>query len=101
MNLKNSQTKSQSVVDKRSQGEQNVKPLLIDTDILSMFFRKHSEVTARFVSYLAQYKKMNISIITYYEIMSGLKHRDAHRRTALFIEFVSGNKVLPLRFSCL
>ena len=66
-----------------------MKPLLIDTDILSMFFRNHSEVTARFASYLAQYKKMNVSIIT-------LKHRDAHRKTASFLEFVSRNKVLTL-----
>ncbi len=73
-----------------------MKPSLIDTDILSMFFRNHSEVTARFASYLAQYKKMNVSIITYYEIMSGLKHRDAHRKTASFLEFVSRNKVLSL-----
>ncbi len=73
-----------------------MKPSLIDTDILSMFFRNHPEVTARFVSYLARHKKMSISIITYYEIMSGLKHRDAHRKTASFLEFVSKNRVLPL-----
>ena len=73
-----------------------MRPSLIDTDILSMFLRNHPEVTVRFASYLARYKKMNISIITYYEIMSGLKHRDAHKKTALFLEFVSRNKVLPL-----
>jgi len=61
-----------------------------------MFFRNHLEVTARFASYLARYKKMSISIITYYEIMSGLKHRDSHKKSASFIEFVSKNKVLPL-----
>ncbi len=71
-------------------------PSLIDTDILTMFLRNHPEVTACFASYLARYKKMSISIITYYEIMSGLKHRDAHRKTASFLEFVSKNRVLPL-----
>lgn len=39
---------------------------------------------------------MNVSIITYYEIMSGLRHRDAHKKTALFLEFISKNRVLPL-----
>lgn len=69
---------------------------LIDTDILSMFFRNDPEVTARFASYLARHKKINISIITYYEIISGLMHRDARKKTALFLDFVSKNNVLPL-----
>lgn len=73
-----------------------MRPSLIDTDILSMFLRNHPEVTDRFASYLARYKKMNISIITYYEIMSGLKHRDARKKTAAFLEFVSENSLLPL-----
>lgn len=73
-----------------------MRPSLIDTDILSLFLRSHPEVTARFASYLARHRKVNISIITYYEIMSGLKHRDARKKTALFLEFASKNKVLPL-----
>ncbi len=73
-----------------------MKPSLIDTDILSMFFRNFPEVTSRFSTYLAQHKKINISIITYYEIISGLKHRDAHKKMASFLEFASRNKVLPL-----
>ena len=60
---------------------------LIDTDILSMFFRNDPEVTARFASYLARHKKINISIITYYEIMSGLIHRDAQQKMSLFLDF--------------
>ncbi len=39
---------------------------------------------------------MTISIITYYEIISGLKHRDAHKKMASFLDFVSKNKVLHL-----
>nr|VFJ65862.1 MAG: tRNA(fMet)-specific endonuclease VapC [Candidatus Kentron sp. FM]VFJ77206.1 MAG: tRNA(fMet)-specific endonuclease VapC [Candidatus Kentron sp. FM]VFK22410.1 MAG: tRNA(fMet)-specific endonuclease VapC [Candidatus Kentron sp. FM] len=71
-----------------------MKPSLIDTDILSMFFRRHSQVTARFAAYLARHKKIDISIITYYEIISGLRHVDAHKKTAAFLEFVSLNRVL-------
>ncbi|MDM8542646.1 type II toxin-antitoxin system VapC family toxin [Desulfococcaceae bacterium HSG9] len=73
-----------------------MKPSLLDTDILSLFFRNHPEVTSHFASYLTLYKKMNISIITYYEIISGLKHRDAHKKMASFLDFVSKNKVLHL-----
>lgn len=73
-----------------------MKPSLIDTDILSLFFRNHPEVTDRFSAYLATHDKINISIITYYEILSGLKHRDANKKMALFLEFASTNSVLPL-----
>ena len=69
---------------------------MIDTDILSLFFRNHPEVTNRFSSYLATHDKINISIITYYEILSGLKHRDANKKMALFLKFASTNSVLPL-----
>lgn len=78
------------------QGEKDVKPSLIDTDILSLFFKGHSRVTANFETYLDRYKKINISIITYYEIVSGLKHRDAHKKMESFLEFASENTVLPL-----
>lgn len=73
-----------------------MKQTLIDTDFLSMFFRNHPDVITCFSSYLARYKKVNISIITYYEILSGLKHRDAYKKITLFLEFVSKNKVIPL-----
>lgn len=73
-----------------------MKPSLIDTDILSLFFRNHPEVANCFLRYLTQYKKINLSIITYYEILSGLKHRDAHKKLDLFLEFVSKNNVIPL-----
>lgn len=69
---------------------------LIDTDILSLFLKNNQEVVAGFASYLARHKKINISIITYYEIMSGLKHRDASRKTALFLKLASKSNVLPL-----
>lgn len=73
-----------------------MKPSLVDTDILSLFFKKHPYVTAAFQTYIRQYKKINLSIITYYEIVSGLKHRDASNQLATFLEFASRNTVLPL-----
>jgi tRNA(fMet)-specific endonuclease VapC len=69
---------------------------LIDTDILSLFFRNHLKVADGFRSYLARYKTINFSIITYYEIVSGLKHRDADKKMSRFLEFASKNTVLPL-----
>ena len=76
-----------------------MKPALIDTNILSFFFRNHSLVVERCQAYLNDYDKINISIITYYEIVSGLKHRDAQRQLTSFQEFISYNTVLPLSTS--
>ncbi|MEQ9621978.1 PIN domain-containing protein [Coleofasciculus chthonoplastes] len=73
-----------------------MKPALVDTDILSMFFRGNPAVVSHFQTYLNEYRQINLSIITYYEIISGLKHRDAQKQVTLFLEFATQNTVLPL-----
>ncbi|MBF2028453.1 MAG: type II toxin-antitoxin system VapC family toxin [Oscillatoriales cyanobacterium C42_A2020_001] len=73
-----------------------MQPTMVDTDILSLFFRGESTVITKFESYLQQYNSINLSLITYYEILSGLKHRDAHRQFNLFLDFAAQNIVLPL-----
>lgn len=71
-------------------------PVLVDTDILSLFFRNNHNVVSHLKKYLAQHKKINMSIITYYEILSGLKHRDALKQLNAFLEFANHNSILPL-----
>ncbi|MBT4836217.1 MAG: type II toxin-antitoxin system VapC family toxin [Methylococcales bacterium] len=73
-----------------------MKQSLIDTDILSMFFKGNSKVKEKFNIYLKSYKEINFSIITYYEIISGLKHRDAKKQMDIFLEFASQSNILPL-----
>ena len=73
-----------------------MKPALIDTDILSMFFKGNKKVKQNFKAYLDEYSEINFSIITYYEILSGLKHRDANKQMDLFMEFASQNNIIPL-----
>lgn len=73
-----------------------MKPSLVDTDILSYFFKGIPSVVAHFDEYSRQYGTMNFSILTYYEILSGLKHRDAHRKLDTFLAFAAKNTVLPL-----
>lgn len=73
-----------------------MKASLVDTNILSLFFRGHPQVVAEFEAYLKEYDAINFSIITYYEIVSGLKHRDAHNQLSLFLEFAAQNTILPL-----
>jgi len=69
---------------------------MVDTDILSLFLRGDSKVVARFAEYLAAHGKINFSIITYYEIVSGLKHRDARKQLKVFLDFLEHATVLPL-----
>jgi len=73
-----------------------MKPVMVDTDILSMFFRNNHNVVSNFKEYFKEYERINLSIITYYEVLSGLKHRDALKQQDSFLEFVKYNKVLPL-----
>jgi len=73
-----------------------MKPALIDTDILSLFFRNDLAVIEHFREYLQEYGRIEISILTFYEILSGLKHRDALKQIDMFCEFVKHNTVLPI-----
>ncbi len=71
-------------------------PVMIDTDILSMFFRKNVNVIENMGDYLEEYNKISFSIITYYEILSGLKHKNAVKQITYFLEFAEYNTILPL-----
>lgn len=73
-----------------------IKPSLIDTDILSMFFKGNENIKNKFDEYLSRHSYINFSIITYYEILSGLKYKDARKQMESFIDFSSKNNILPL-----
>lgn len=69
---------------------------LIDTDILSYYLKGDSIVVKNFENYLDFFDILEISIITYYEIMSGLHAKSAFKQLSIFEEFVKENLVLPL-----
>jgi tRNA(fMet)-specific endonuclease VapC len=73
-----------------------MEPALIDTDILSLYMRGDPRVVARFQEYSREYEQVNFSLLTYYEIVSGLKHRDARKQLATFLEFAEQNAVVPI-----
>lgn len=62
--------------------------VLIDTDILSYYFKGQNSVKKNFINYLKSFDRFNISIITYYEIISGLKAKDANKQLKVFKKFV-------------
>lgn len=69
---------------------------LIDTDILSYYFRGDKNVVKNFENYLDTYELIEISIITYYEIISGLQAKNALKQLEIFEEFARDNLVIPL-----
>lgn len=73
-----------------------MKPVLIDTDVLSLFFRRDPKVSERFAEYLEHFGQIELSIVSYYEILSGLLHRDARRQLEAFNEFSRESRILPL-----
>jgi tRNA(fMet)-specific endonuclease VapC len=71
-------------------------PVLLDTDIVSYFLRGHSAVEKHISAYLDEYSKLQFSIFTQYEIISGLRYRDARNHLQRFRKFMVFNRVIPL-----
>ena len=71
-------------------------PALLDTDIVSYYLRGHPQVRQHVAKYLDEYPSLNVSIFTYYEILSGLRYRDSQKQLATFQQFVALNRMLPL-----
>ncbi len=74
-------------------------PSLLDTDIASLVLRCHPIALARAQAYLRQHPKLLISIITRYEILRGLKFRNAKAQLMRFEQACQPNgifEVLPL-----
>jgi tRNA(fMet)-specific endonuclease VapC len=69
---------------------------IVDTDILSFYFKGDPQVTERFLSYLNEFDQINISIITYYEILSGLKFKKAEKQILEFEEFINNNTIIHI-----
>ncbi len=67
---------------------------LIDTDILSYYFKGDPIVVENFKKYLRKYEIIEISLITYYEILSGLLFKNALKQLEIFNDFVSENIVI-------
>lgn len=69
---------------------------LLDTDILSEFLRGNPKVATKVDEHLEEYGLVNLSIITYYEILNGLLYKDAKKQLKKFTDFVELNKVIPM-----
>lgn len=73
-----------------------MKQAVLDTDTVSFFFRGIPQVVSKADQYIVNHGFINISVITYYEVLNGLFYKDAKKQLEKFDEFVRLNNVLPL-----
>ncbi len=69
---------------------------LVDTDILSFYFKGEEKVIERFGEYLREYDQINVSIVTYYEIIAGLKFKNAERQIVEFEDLMNNNTIINI-----
>ncbi|SEJ50440.1 tRNA(fMet)-specific endonuclease VapC [Cyclobacterium xiamenense] len=65
-------------------------------NIVSYFLKGNDNVNLMFQQYLRQFENIHISIITYYEIVSGLTFKDAKKQLLIFEHFCSTTTLLYL-----
>lgn len=69
---------------------------LLDTDILSALMRQIPQATSRAKVYLGDHPQLTISLITRFEILRGLKAKNATSQLVAFEAFCFQNEVLPI-----
>jgi tRNA(fMet)-specific endonuclease VapC len=70
--------------------------VLLDTDILSELLKQHPLVLQRVRTYLAEHERLAFSIITRYELLRGLKAKQALTQEAAFTLLCQASLILPL-----
>jgi tRNA(fMet)-specific endonuclease VapC len=73
-----------------------VKKALLDTNILSYFLRGEEQVVTKFSEYRKFHSNLTFSILTYYEIKSGLLYKDAKKLLQQFEILANSSEIFPL-----
>jgi len=69
---------------------------LLDTSILIAFLRGEEDVVAKVEEYLEEFDRLSLSIITYYEILRGLKYIDNEKKSRDFEELMDKSEIITL-----
>lgn len=69
---------------------------LLDTDTLSAVMRGTPPILAKARDYLAEHRTFSFSIITRYEILRGLKAKNAIVQLRAFDRLCAGSQIVPL-----
>lgn len=73
-----------------------MRPLLLDTDILSHLMRRQSDVVRHATSYVEEHGHFTLSIVTRFEILRGLAARSATRQRRAFDKLCAASHVLDI-----
>lgn len=84
------------MITEKETPEEIMNRVLVDTDILSYYFKGDTIVVQNFNNYLRHFDLIEISLITYYEIISGLMAKDSLKQLEIFYDFVTGNLIVPM-----
>jgi tRNA(fMet)-specific endonuclease VapC len=68
----------------------------LDTDMLSAILRRNPTVVQPVREYLSVHRRLTFSVITRYEILRGLKAKEATGQQRAFESFCAANSILPL-----
>lgn len=68
--------------------------VLLDTDTLSMYFKKYPKVVTEAQNYLQRYQIFTFSIITRFEILRGMKVKGATGQLRIFDLFCGQNEII-------
>lgn len=69
---------------------------LLDTDVLSGLMRRTPTAIQRARIYLADHRQLTISLVTRFEILRGLKAKQATTQLTAFGSFCQNSEVLPI-----
>jgi tRNA(fMet)-specific endonuclease VapC len=70
--------------------------MLVDTDVLSAIMRRSQAATEKAAAYLSVHSLFSFSIITRYEILRGLKAKNATKQIAAFERLCVSSNVIAL-----
>jgi tRNA(fMet)-specific endonuclease VapC len=73
-----------------------MKRCTLDTNIISAFLKKDLRVVSRVSGYLESFDRLTINIISYYEILRGLKDLGNEEKLKKFEEFVQENEFISI-----
>ena len=73
-----------------------MKKAVLDTNIISYFLRGNAAVADKLSQYSQFYNTLTFSLLTYYEIKSGLLYKNASNLLTRFEELANESEILPL-----
>lgn len=73
-----------------------MKRCTLDTNIISAFLKKNLRVVRKVSDYLESFDRLTINIISYYEILRGLKDLGNEEKLRKFEEFVQENEFISI-----